>query len=219
MFEDLPIACNVVHSEWVQDIYVPWYGSSRIRKWAVGIDTERWAVSSGSQAKVDFLIYDKILWEADRVRNSLLRPMLRLLDSRGLTWATIKYGSYRPDDLRLALSKAKALLFLCEHESQGLAYQQAMSSGVPVLAWSPGQWLDPVRFACGEVNTASTSVPFFDERCGVIFSSLLDFPEQLEVFCDKLRRGVFRPRDYVLENLTLAGCALRYVHILREFNA
>jgi hypothetical protein len=37
------------------------------------------------------------------------------------------------------------MLFLCEHETRGLAYQEALASNVPILAWDTGFWLDPRR--------------------------------------------------------------------------
>jgi glycosyltransferase involved in cell wall biosynthesis len=36
------------------------------------------------------------------------------------------------------------MVFLCEHETQGFAYQQALSCGVPIIAWDRGGLLqDP----------------------------------------------------------------------------
>lgn len=110
------------------------------------------------------------------------------------------------------------MLFLCEHETQGLAYQQAMSAGLPVLAWNPGQWLDPWRYRYGETFVPATSVPFFDERCGRTFCGVPDFKDELDQFMDELRSGRYAPREYVLKHLTLSQCAQR-LDILEEMNA
>ncbi len=93
-----------------------------------------------------------------------------------------------------------------------------MSAGLPVLAWDPGQWLDPWRYRYGEAFVPATSVPFFDERCGLTFRSVSDFSERLRLFIHGLRSGAFIPRNYVLENLTLAGCARRYLDVLEYVN-
>jgi glycosyltransferase involved in cell wall biosynthesis len=108
------------------------------------------------------------------------------------------------------------MLFLCEHETQGLAYQQALSCDVPVLAWDPGAWLDPWRYRYGEGYVPATSVPYFDERCGMTFSALQQFRDALAPFLDRLRGGRFRARDYVLENLTLEASARKYIELLQS---
>lgn len=218
LFEDYPVACNLVHCEWVKAMYDPWYGAENVRTWAVGIDTDLWTPVTVDEKSVDFLVYDKIRWDTDRVERALRDPLLTELEQRGLSYDVIRYGVYKPADLREKLRNARALLFLCEHETQGLAYQQAMSAGVPVLAWDPGQWLDPWRYRYGESFVPSRSVPFFDERCGRTFRGVPDFGGELDQFMDDLKSGRYVPREYVLENLGLTDCAARYLAVLQEVN-
>jgi hypothetical protein len=216
LFEDHPVARYVVHCDWVKAMYERHYGP-RVSTWAVGIDTDRWRPSPASTKSVDFLIYDKVRWDYDRVHRAMVEPIREALTRRGLSYEIIRYGNYTPPDLLSALTRAKALLFLCEHETQGLAYQQAMSCDVPVLAWDPGVWLDPWRYRYGESHVPATSVPFFDERCGETFLGVPDFEEALEAFMDRQRIGALSPRQYVLENLTLEICARNYVKLLEKF--
>jgi hypothetical protein len=86
-----------------------------------------------------------------------------------------------------------------------------MSSGVPVLAWDQGHYLDPNRFAWGQPNVAATSVPYFDERCGERFAGPEDLDEKLSIFMEKIKASAYRPRDFVMENLTLKGCAAQFL--------
>ncbi|MCC3244466.1 glycosyltransferase family 1 protein [Methylocystis sp. WRRC1] len=213
LFEDYPVASYVVHCDWVKAMYERHYGP-RISTWAVGIDTDHWAPASTSRKSVDFLVYDKVRWDHDRVHRAMVDPILAQLRKRGLTYEVIRYGSYKPRDYASALARSKAMLFLCEHETQGLAYQQAMSCNVPILAWNPGAWLDPWRFRYGEGHVPATSVPFFDERCGVEFLGIPDFEAALERFLECARSGKFSPRDYVMENLTLERSAQKYIALL-----
>lgn len=111
------------------------------------------------------------------------------------------------------------MIFVCEHESQGLAYQECLSTGVPVLAWEQGQWLDPNRFAWGTADIPATSVPYWDERCGLKFKDINEFPERLIEFLDKRAQGKFSPRDYIIENLTLKKCAGSFLKIVDAANA
>lgn len=108
------------------------------------------------------------------------------------------------------------MVFLCEHETQGIAYQQALSCGVPILAWDRGGfWQDPFYFPRKVKFAPVSSVPYWDDRCGIKFKNIADFYEKLQEFLDKLNGNIFSPRNYILENITLEKSAktyLEYVH-------
>lgn len=218
LFEQYPVSRYVVHCDWVRKMYEIYYGP-RVVNWAVGIDTIEWDVVPEATKTVDFLVYHKIMWDQQRVEAALLAPILSELMDRGLTYEVIRYGSYRPDHYKAALSRARAMIFMCEHETQGLAYQQAMSCNIPILAWDPGMWLDPWRYRYGETYVPATSVPFFDHRCGSTFSGLPEFYTSLVKFLDEKASGKYFPREYVLENLTLAHCAKEYTNLLHLYAA
>jgi len=215
--DDYPVAKYLQHSAWTNEIYQSYFGD-RCEIWPVGIDTAVWKLN-GLTKSVDFLIYDKIHWQRERVSRELLDPIRHILRSKRLNFEEIQYGSYRPAEYRSALARCRAMIFLCEHESQGLAYQECLSSGVPILAWDQGQCLDPNRFSWGEPEIPATSVPYWDECCGVTFRNMSDFPERLNEFLDQQARRDFSPRDYILENLTLEKCARNYLAIIDAANA
>ena len=212
LFDDYPVAAYLQHSEWSANVYRPYFGD-RCKVWPVGIDTERWR-PSGAPKQVDFLVYEKFLWDHDEHRRRLLEPALAELRARGLTYELVRCGEYTPRQYAAALARARAMLFFSPHESQGLAYQECLSSGVPVLAWDQGACLDPSRFAWGDPDIPASSVPYFDERCGMRFSAASTMGATLDAFVDALRRGRFAPRDFVLETLTLERCARAYVALL-----
>lgn len=214
--EEYPVRKYVQHCDWAIDLYRPYFGADRCDTWAVGIDTTLWAPSDPSQKTIDFLLYDKVRWEHERYQNELIDPVIAALDEAGCSYEVIRYGSYRPEDYAGALQRCRSLLFLCEHESQGIAYQEAMSAGLPVLAWDPGQWLDPGRFHWGTPHVPASSVPFFDARCGERFVDAATFPETLRQFNEKRTGGHYAPRDYMLENLTLAKSAEHYLRLINQ---
>lgn len=215
LLERLPVRMVLVPGEWMRRMYEPYYGD-RVRAWPVGIDTDLW-VPGGEVKSIDILIYDKVRWEHDRFEAELIGPVRDEISRRGLRFETIRYGHYRPDALRAALGRARAMVFLCEHETQGLAYQQALASGVPILAWDRGGfWQDPSYFPDRVRFEPVTSVPYWDQRCGDKFSCAADFGQALDRFWDGARAGAFRPRDYILENLTLEKCARHYLELLEE---
>lgn len=106
------------------------------------------------------------------------------------------------------------MVFLCEHETQGFAYLQALSSGVPILAWDRGGfWKDPNYYPDLVQFSPVSSIPYFDPRCGDRFNDFPDFVKKLPAFVDAVTRRAYRPRDYVLDNLTLAARASAYLEL------
>jgi hypothetical protein len=211
--EQYPVVRYLQHSTWAADVYKPYFGD-KCAIWPVGIDTDTWLPADQRDKRFDFLIYDKIMWCRDQAVPRLLTPIRAELARRKLRFTDIRYGQYGETQYRQALRHSKAMIFLCEHESQGLAYQECLAAGVPVLAWDQGRWLDPHRFAWGDPEIPATSVPYFDDRCGLRFGGIEDFSEKLTKFID--RRPYMAPRDYVLENLTVEQCAGRYLQILDD---
>lgn len=216
---DYPVVRYLQHSAWANEVYRPYFGD-RCATWPVGIDTDEWQPSVNScDRRVDFLVYDKIMWDYLRVAAELKDPILHELRRRKLTFEIIRYGAYTPDEFRQALQRCRAIIFLCEHESQGIAYLEALSTGVPILAWDQGWCLDPNRFRWGQPQIPASSVPFFDDRCGEKFTDASDFPKRLDDFWQKLNHNTFRPRDYVLESLTLEKCARHFLELLESGTA
>ena len=213
--QEYPVVKYLQHSHWANEVYKPYF-RDRCEIWPVGIDTNLWQPATEQSKSVDFLIYNKIRWNYGHYEAELLTPLRQLLTRSGLSFEALRYGSYKPGDYQAALSRCRAMIFLCEHESQGLAYQECLASGVPILAWDQGECLDPNRFVWGMPFISATSVPYWDDRCGVTFKGISEFPIKLEMFLDKLNRKQFAPRDYILDNLTLEKCALHYVDILNE---
>ena len=183
--------------------------------WPVGIDTDLWSPTGAKGT--DVLLYDKVRWDREHLEPSLLEPVRRALRSKGLSFQEIRYGFYKEEEFRVALSRCRSMVFLCEHETQGIAYQQALSSGVPVLAWDRGgSWRDPHYYPERASFEPVTSVPYFDDRCGERFESARAFPEALDLFWTRVRSGAYAPRDYILENLTLEKCAQAYLGHVKE---
>jgi hypothetical protein len=215
LFEDYPVACYLQHSEWTAAVYRRYYGD-RCPIWPVGIDTVAWQPGRQDGKTIDFLVYDKIHWDRPGYERDLVRPIGALLERLGRTHATLRYGDYEPGEYNSALARSRAVIFLSAHESQGIACEEAMAAGVPILAWDPGRCQDPERFRWGDPDIPTTSVPYFDERCGRRFVDFADFELNLPAFMDAMQAGAYTPRDYILENLTVEKCSRRFVDILRE---
>ena len=120
------------------------------------------------------------------------------------------------DEYRKLLNQSKMMIFLSEHESQGLACQECLSCNVPVMAWDQGCWLDPIRFRYGKPYVPATSVPYFDERCGDTFVDFGEFMSKFDVFYENAVSGKFQPREYILEHLTIDKSTDRLLEIYKS---
>jgi glycosyltransferase involved in cell wall biosynthesis len=173
--------------------------------WPAGIDTEVWPDCSHAQKDIDVLVYEKLLWDGPYRREAFLEPILRTLHQKGLTTQRLVYREYDLATYRRLLERSRAMLFLVEHEAQGIAYQEAMACGVPILAWNQGRWLDPKRLKFDAAVVPASSVPYFAPQCGETFRSLEDFEPALERF--QARLSSYAPREYVAQHLSLERSA------------
>ena len=217
-FEKYPnVKKMLVPGDWMKDMFKPYYGN-KVMTWPVGIDTEKWHPQlKAHDLTTDFLIYDKVRWQHDYFQKELISPIISTLKANGLTFDTIQYGSYNHQELTEKIAKAKAVIFLCEHETQGLAYQQMLATGTPVLAWDRGGfWQDPNYYPDRVKYEPVSSVPYWDENCGLKFKDKTDFPSVLKKFLLKQNKNEFDPRSFILKNLTLEICALQYVTIYQS---
>ena len=219
LFERRPVRKVLVPGPWMKAMCEPYWGD-RVDAWPVGIDTRLWRQAPEGDKACDVLLYNKVLWERPRQEACLVESVRAALRAEGVTFTELRYGDYREEEYRAALEKCRGMVFLCEHETQGIAYQQALSSGVPILAWDQGgPWRDPSYFPDRVVFGPVTSVPYWDSRCGERFADAGQFPSRLRHFLEGVQAGRYCPRDYILEHLTLAQCARRYVGHVEDVQA
>lgn len=210
-----PLKRVLVPGEWNRDMFAASWGDL-VRTWPVGIDTRRWTPNAGEKS-IDVLLYDKVRWNHDAFESSLLEPIRTHLRQTGLSFAEIRYGYYREEEFHQLLRRSHSMVFVCEHETQGIAYQQALSCDVPICAWDRGgDWQDPEYYPEHLRYGPVSSVPYWDSRCGEKFVDARDFPETFDLMWNGTQAKTYSPRNYILENLTLAKCARKYVEHWRE---
>jgi hypothetical protein len=216
LLERRPVKRILLPGPWMKEMWKP-YWDAATAVWPVGIDTDRWCAADMARKNIDVLLYDKVRWEHAHYENQLIEPIRRKLRAAGRTFREIRYGFYDEEEFRSALAACRTMVFLCEHETQGIAYQQALASGVPILAWDRGgSWRDPAFYPDSVKFAPVTSVPYWDERCGRTFASIAQFDGAWAQFCDEYRSGRYSPRDFILDNLTLEKCAQQYVQHASE---
>ena len=201
----------LVPGQWMVEMFKPYFGDI-VHAWPIGIDTDCWSPNESQEAgQQDVLIYDKLRWNRHERVPQVLSPICDHLLNSGLSYQIIRYGQYRPETFLSELRRSKIMVFICEHEKQGLAYQQALSCNVPVLAWTgPGVWEDP-RYYPGRLQYGPvTSTPYWSAECGEQFSSIEDFGVQLDCILSRFKDNFYCPRKFVLRELSLYASVQAY---------
>lgn len=217
LFQKFPnVKKMLVPGKWMKQMCEPYY-FHKVESWAVGIDSDHWIPADSASKQYDFLIYDKIRWKRGSLHTELIHPIFKILKEQKLSYQVIQYGNYTPHELKDKLDITRAVIFLCEHETQGIAYQQILSTNTPIFAWDRGGfWQDPFYYPEKVKFQPVSSVPYWDSRCGIKFQNLQAFNDLLPIFINGLKTQQFKPRDYILENLTLEICAQKYVDIYQS---
>ena len=210
LMDDPRFRSYLTFCEWMGEMFATIYPREALRPWFGGIDVAEWCDTKALPKDFDVLVYDKIRWNRDTLVPGLLEPVLAELARRGLRVEVVRYGRYTHGGYRRLLARSRSMLFLCENETQGMAYQEALACNVPVLAWDQGSWLDPNRVRWSDEPVPATSVPYFSEDCGDRFAGAGDFAAALDRFLPRIER--YEPRRYVEEHLSLEESAALFLN-------
>jgi glycosyltransferase involved in cell wall biosynthesis len=117
------------------------------------------------------------------------------------------------------LSRTSFIIWHGGAESQGIALQEAMACDVPILlcdVTSLSQTRGGYTFDECLYHFPVTAAPYFDEMCGIRIRDFKDLRQAIEQIIDM--RDQFRPREYVLKNLSLEKQAREFVRLWEEWS-
>lgn len=194
----------VCPSNWVYDKYRQFseLDHAELHVWSVGIDTENWCSKRfPGSIKKNVILYVKN-------REDLKYQVKYQLSKFDINLIVIEYGNYSEDQLRNLCSQSDACVLLTGTESQGIAYMQILSCGIPCYVIDKNMWNYDGRFH----EVTATSVPYFNESCGVKVSEFED--HSFNKFLVELDR--FDSRSFILNDHTLVASAKKYVRILES---
>jgi len=169
----------------------------RCAAWPAGVDTEYWCPGQGTREAREVLLFNKQPNGLARLNCDYV-PVLKGLN---YSVSVISYGSYAPDEFLFKLRRASLMVGFATSESQGIAWAEAWSVDVPTLLW----FQDRCTFR-GHTFASSTA-PYLCETTGLFFASIAEFKERLAQW--ESSRDAFRPRQWVLENMSDEACARR----------
>ena len=193
-------------SAWAADAWGPYLPQDKVAVWAVGIDTDEFPDISSEKKTNDVLVYFK------RRDPQALETCTDMLQREKLSYTVIEYGSYGEAAYKHALAASRSCVWIGSHESQGIALEECLSSGVPVLVWDVQRFSDADGWSgSGYPDFPVTTVPYWDGRCGDRVFSADDLRRQLPEFLARATEGAFEPREFVLENLSLEKQAREFL--------
>ena len=193
--------------KWHKDVFEKVYGKACLL-WYAGISTDEWKDTKDDNKSIDVLVYDKIRWGREETVPLFLDPIKAYLNKKDLSYFVLLYGDITHKNYKDLLSKSRSMVFLCEHETQGIAYHEALASNVPIIAWDHGWWTDPKWPAYSDKPIHATSVPNFSKKCGEKFKMISDFPRIFDKFWSKLNS--YTPRTYIQKEVSFKKTADLY---------
>ena len=191
----------IAPSQWVKDKFINKFNlpEDKVAVWPVGIEE----FNNKREINYDCLIYFK------RRDQSELDAVKKFLVDNGFSYRMVEYGTYGEDGFKQLVNSAKFCFLINGTESQGIAVQEIMSMGVPIIAWDIKEWLDQ-----GEAyRVPATSVPFWDERCGEKFFTVDKMRETFDNFYARINN--YNPKDYVHDNLSFKSSVNTLLDILK----
>lgn len=199
------IDCVLEPSEWVRDFYLSQAPelSGRVCVWPAGVALP--PASSGERRLI--LVYYKTCSDA-----GLLARIESVLKSKDLEYEVLRYGSYKPAKYYSLLEKSKAMVYLSNSESQGIALAEAWVREVPTLVWDRGYF----EHGSYSWKAKNISAPYLVPQAGVSFAKADEFEDKLGEMLAGLES--FSPRRYVEDNLSDEATARKLLSILMVKN-
>jgi len=191
----------IAPSEWVKNKFITKFNlpEDKLAVWPVGIEE----FDNIRETNYDCLIYFK------RRNQSELDAVKQFLDNKNLTYKMVEYGGYGEDGFKQLVNSAKFCFLINGTESQGIAVQEIMSMGVPIIAWDIKEWLDQ-----GEAyRVPATSIPYWDDRCGEVFFNIEDLEVTFSKFYATLDQ--YDPKAFIKDNLSFECSVKTLLDILR----
>jgi glycosyltransferase involved in cell wall biosynthesis len=195
----------LVPADWVKNLYIAVAPeiAEKIRVWPSGVNLPTEKDLQNKKNKI-------IIYLKNPSDKNLLAPIINRLTELKIKFKIFRYGHFKQADYYAALNGAKAVIYLSDSESQGLALLEAWARNVPTLAWSRGYWqFDKIKFQEDKI-----SCPYLNESTGIIFKNQDDFFEKFNYFYNNLNN--FQAREYVKKNFTDKICAEKFLDIINS---
>ena len=158
-------------------------------------------------------IKDKVFIYFKARKQEELNLLTNYLQKNNIIYTIFDYRKrYNEKDYIKCLQESKYGIWLGRHESQGFALQEALSMDIPLLVWDVKSMNQEEGYNYADIF--GTVIPYFDERCGEYFYKANEFESKYNQFINRL--DTYKPREFILENLSVEKCSENLKKILSE---
>ena len=200
----------IILSDWIKNAWINMGADDYLQLHAIPfpVDTEHFKPLPMKE-KTEVFVYFKH-------RNPMeLEFVKQILNARNISFTLFDYDrKYNETDYINCLQKAKYGIWLDAHESQGFALEEALSTNVPLLVWNITSMNQEYR--SNYENIPATTTPYWDERCGESFTHPSQMEETFERFVIMNNLNKYKPREYILENLSVEACSKRFLELIEK---
>jgi hypothetical protein len=212
-----PDSIYLCPSQWVIDMWKQsGFKECEMHSWPVGIDLDSFVLKKRTKNDLNkVLIYFK---QRDK---SILESAKQILKNKNIEYEVIHYGFYKEEEYKRALNESKLCIWIGCSESQGIALQEALATGMPMIVLDAQSLFDAVsenkkgyfdyKVPKSLENIKTSSAPYFDDRCGLKINSIDKLNDSIDYMFDNI--NVFSPREYIEENLSLEISSKKLVDI------
>jgi hypothetical protein len=89
-----------------------------------------------------------------------------------------------------------------------------LSCNVPLLVWNVTSLNQ--EHGSNYPNAPATTIPYWDERCGEYFTDIHQLETTFNKFITNLSE--YKPREYILENISIEKCEEKFKNIVNSIN-
>lgn len=189
-------------SQWTKDFYVSFDPAflEKIEICPAGVALPKGELLAERDSVI---IYDKQSSDP-----GLIELVKSHLAKKQIKFVEVSYGHFNQNQYFDMLHRAKAMIYLSDSESQGLALQEAWIRDVPTLVWNRGY----MEYNNYRWDSEKISAPYLVPSAGDFFQDKNDFESCFFDFWQNLHS--FSPSAYALSHLTDVICTKQLLNII-----
>ena len=153
-----------------------------------------------------FLVYQKQRDDKD------VKFIIEFLENEGYEYQILQYEGYTQDQFYECLETCSRAIIVGRPETQGIAYQEMMSSNMPLLLWDVKEWYDYGVPEPYQKYPEPTLAHYFSDECGIKFYLRQEFKEAF----DRFVTTTYTPKNYVLKELSYEVSVKRLLSLFQE---
>jgi glycosyltransferase involved in cell wall biosynthesis len=209
-----PNSVYIQPSQWTLDCWkqFPICKNLKMSILPFGVDTERFSPNKEQEQEQEER--EKVFIYFKRRNDNELTYIMNFLSSLNIPYRVFDYvKTYSENEFLEYLKNSKYGIWLDAHESQGFAFEEALSCNVPILVWNVTSMNQEV--GGNYPNIPATSIPYWDSSCGEVFYNSDELDSTFHLFLSKLH--TYSPREYILNHLSIEKCEQKMVDLLSAF--